>query len=40
MPVKTVSKVVEVIYDCALNTGRWEETLGMIAELSIGRTES
>ena len=33
IPLETFSKVVESIYDCALNPNRWIDTSGMIAQL-------
>jgi DNA-binding CsgD family transcriptional regulator/PAS domain-containing protein len=33
VPLETFSKVVEVIYDCALEPKRWQVTISMIAEL-------
>ncbi len=34
IPLDAFSKVVEEIYDCALDPSRWEGTIGAIAELS------
>ena len=33
IPLETFSKVVELIYDCALNPNRWIDTADMIAQL-------
>lgn len=33
LPLNAFSKIVEAIYDCALNPGRWEEIVSVIAEL-------
>ena len=33
IPLETFSKVVELIYDCALDPNRWIDTAGMIAQL-------
>ena len=33
IPLETFSKVVESIYDCALDPNRWIDTAGMIAQL-------
>ena len=33
IPLATFSKVVEVIYDCALDPHRWPDTIGEMAEL-------
>jgi len=33
VPLEAFSKVVEAIYDCTLDPSRWQETVGMIAEL-------
>jgi DNA-binding CsgD family transcriptional regulator/PAS domain-containing protein len=33
LPLDAFSKVVEAIYDCALDPSRWQETVGVIAEL-------
>jgi DNA-binding CsgD family transcriptional regulator/PAS domain-containing protein len=33
VPVETFSKVVEAIYDCALDPNRWQDTIRLIAEL-------
>ena len=33
IPLETFSKVVEAIYDCALDPNRWIDTSGMIAQL-------
>ena len=33
VPLETFSKVVESIYDCALEPARWHETVGMIVKL-------
>jgi DNA-binding CsgD family transcriptional regulator/PAS domain-containing protein len=33
IPLKTFSKVVEAIYDCALDSTRWQNTIRLIAEL-------
>ena len=33
IPHETFFKVVESVYDCALDPDRWQETVGMIAEL-------
>ena len=33
IPLETFSKVVELIYDCALDPNRWLDTAGMIAQL-------
>jgi DNA-binding CsgD family transcriptional regulator/PAS domain-containing protein len=33
IPVEAFSKVVEAIYDCTFDPSRWQETVGMIAEL-------
>ena len=33
IPLETFSKVVESIYDCALNPNRWIDAAGMIAQL-------
>ena len=33
IPLETFSKVVESIYDCALNPNRWIDTADMIAQL-------
>jgi DNA-binding CsgD family transcriptional regulator/PAS domain-containing protein len=33
IPLETFSKVVEAIYDCALDPNRWHDTVRMIAEL-------
>jgi DNA-binding CsgD family transcriptional regulator/PAS domain-containing protein len=33
VPLETFSKVVESIYDCALDVSGWPETIGMIVEL-------
>jgi DNA-binding NarL/FixJ family response regulator len=33
IPLETFSKVVEAIYDCALDPNRWIDTAGMIAQL-------
>jgi len=34
VPLETFSKVVEAIYDCALDPTRWQDTIRLIAELS------
>ena len=36
VPLETFSKVVESIYDCALDPTRWQETLALIVELCRG----
>ena len=33
VPLETFSKVVEAIYDCALDPTRWQDTIRLIAEL-------
>jgi len=33
IPLETFSKVVEAVYDCALDPNRWQETIGMIIDL-------
>ena len=33
IPLETFSKVVELIYDCALDPNRWIDTADMIAQL-------
>ena len=33
IPLETFSKVVEAVYDCALDPNRWHDTVRMIAEL-------
>ena len=33
IPLETLSKVVEAIYDCALDPTRWQNTISVIAEL-------
>jgi hypothetical protein len=33
IPLETFSKVVESIYDCALDVTHWQETIGMIADV-------
>jgi DNA-binding CsgD family transcriptional regulator len=33
LPLDAFSKIVEGIYDCALDPSRWQETIGVIAEL-------
>jgi len=33
VPLEAFSKVVEAIYDCTFDPSRWQETVGMIAEL-------
>ena len=33
IPLETFSKVVELIYDCAVDPNRWIDTSGMIAQL-------
>src|SRR5262249_14515277 len=38
VPLETFSKVVEAIYDCALDPKRWQDTVCMIAELCESQT--
>jgi hypothetical protein len=33
IPLETFSKVVEAIYDCAIDPTRWQETIRLTAEL-------
>ena len=33
IPLETFSKVVEAIYDCALDPTRWQDTISVVAEL-------
>jgi len=33
IPLETFSEVVESVYDCALDPGRWQQTIGTIGEL-------
>jgi DNA-binding CsgD family transcriptional regulator/PAS domain-containing protein len=33
VPLETFSKVIEAIYDCALDPNRWQNTIGQFAEL-------
>jgi hypothetical protein len=34
VPLETFSKVVEAIYDCALDPSHWRKVLGILIELS------
>ena len=38
VPLETFSKVVEAVYDCALDPTRWQDTLVLIAELCRSQT--
>jgi hypothetical protein len=38
--LETFSKVVEAVYDCALDPSHWPETLGLIIELSRSQNSS
>jgi hypothetical protein len=38
--LETFSKVVETIYDCALDQSRWQNTLPQIAKLCRGHATS
>jgi PAS domain-containing protein len=33
LPLETFSKVVEAVYDCAIDPNHWHRTIGMVAEL-------
>ena len=37
-PLETCSKVIEAVYDCALDPTRWQDTLLLIAELCRSQT--